>query len=568
MSTTQPRNSDSFIRTWDTYTQTFKKLKSLDVSSIENLTPLRIVLGGNANCEFLIPGLTVRLIDEGFNPTISNTAFDNWIADSFNGCQDADFWVIWLSGMGITKGMTGRFGLEIEALSAAASRLLEQGCSVVLILPEATTVEDDPFSIFAQWRHELIRELRTILPSSVILLSVEHLVMRMGMRQWSAPRYWEQAKIPCHPDAVTSVAIEVAITLARSIRPMVRAVIVDLDDTLWGGLVGEDGPEGLNVDIAGTGRSFLEMQQFLKDLTSRGIPLAVVSKNDPDQASRPFRELSEMILGLDDFVMFDASWNPKFEAIERFAHQLNIGIDSICFIDDSAQERNEALEMLPGLIVPDLPTNPVERVDFLHKSRLFTAPRSTTEDSLRVQFFQREQIPTTGDLSQYLTDLNMVMDVLRIDDTNFERVLVLLNKTNQFNLSLWRPSRRELHNFIGDPNNYFFAFRLTDRLGDAGITAVLLGTKDKAHLSICAWVVSCRVFSRGFEWAMIEHLNSWMTEQDVTEISLDYVEGPRNKMMLEVLREVGVNSSSKDDFKAPLSKQCLRIPTHFIRIKR
>ena len=552
---------------WDTYSESLKKLKTLDGRDKTNSTPLKIVLGGNANVDFLVPGLTAQLLNEGFNPSISKIVMDGWIQETFNGDREADAWVIWLSGMGVTQGGIGRFDIDVEELVAATNRILKNGCSVLIILPEPIALEDDPFSIFAKWRRGLVADIENRLPKAAILISIEHLVARIGMERWYASRYWEQAKIPCHPDAATLVGVEVGTTLSRLIRPIVKAVAVDLDDTLWGGLVGEVGPEGIDIDAAGTGRSFLALQTFLLDLTRSGIALAVVSKNDLDQAKRPFNELSEMILGLNDFVMFDASWEPKFNAIERLAKQLNIGVDSICFLDDSEQERSEAKAMIPSLIVPSLPINPSARVEYLTKSRLFMTPKYSEEDRLRIQFFHRDEIPVGTNLEDYLSNLNMEIDALPVIGNSFDRSLSLLHKTNQFNLSLWRPSRTELHNFASHENNYAFAFRLNDRLGDVGITSVLLASSHFDHLTVRAWVVSCRVFGRGFEWAIIDHLSKWLETRSIRTISFDYVEGPRNKMMTDVLANMGLNPNQLSNLAEQHKVENLVIPNHQIRVK-
>lgn len=562
-----PESHFSLNANWDTYSESLKNLKMLDGRDLENSTPLKIVLGGNANVDFLVPGLTMQLLNEGFNPSISKIVMNSWIQETFNGNQDADSWVIWLSGMGVTQGGIGRFDIDVEELVAATDRLLKSGCSVLIILPEPIALEDDPFSIFAKWRRGLISDLENRLSKDAILISIEHLVVRIGMERWCAPRYWEQAKIPCHPDAATLVGVEIGATLTRLIRPIVKAVAVDLDDTLWGGLVGEVGPEGLNIDAAGTGRSFLAMQRFLLDLTRCGIALAVVSKNEIEQAKRPFNELSEMILRLNDFVMFDATWEPKFNAIERLAKQLNIGVDSICFLDDSEQERSEAKAMIPSLIVPSLPVNPNARVEYLTKSRLFMTPKYSEEDRLRIQFFQRDEIPVGTNLESYLSNLNMEVEALPVVGNSFDRSLSLLHKTNQFNLSLWRPSRNELHNFASHENNYAFAFQLKDRLGDVGITSVLLADSHFDHLTVRAWVVSCRVFSRGFEWAIIDHLSKWLETRSIQTISFDYVEGPRNKMMTDVLAKMGLNSNNLSNFAEQHKVENLVIPNHQIRVK-
>jgi FkbH-like protein len=387
------------------------------------------------------------------------------------------------------------------------------------------------------------------------------------MGAWSAPRYWEQAKAPCHPDAATVVGVETAIVISRLFRPAVRAVVVDLDDTLWGGIVGEAGPEGLDLDPDGTGRAYLELQRLLLDLSARGIPIGVVSKNDESQARRPFVERPEMLLNLESFVRFDASWHPKFEAIGRFASQLNVGIDSVCFLDDSAKERDEARRMLPGLLVPELADAPSKRVEQLLRSRLFTAPVVSEEDRLRVDFFKRAQGPAPADLDEYLGGLDMHLAAVSIAQGNAERALSLLHKTNQFNLTLWRPAPTELDVLVVNPRSYAYTFRLRDRLGDAGIIAVLLASRHGSTARVEGWVMSCRVFGRGVEWAIADHFARWIHDTGVTRVEMPHAHGPRNSMVVEVLLSLGLLPEEPDDAVTAFSAVRLVPPHHHITVE-
>jgi FkbH-like protein len=551
-----------------TYQEACKLDRALVRGSNNGGTVLRLVLAGNANLDFLAPALRVGLAAEGFEAVVRSSAYGNWISETFEGSEAAsdDLWVVWMSGMGASRGMTERPDVDVASIGAAAQRLIDRGVKVVLIHPEPLLAEDDPFSPFVSWRRGIVDKLSETLPPAVVQLSVEHLVRRIGTVSWVATRYWEQAKAPCHPDAATAVGSELAAVIARMMRPAVRAVAVDLDDTMWGGLVGEVGPDGLDLDPDGTGRPFIELQRLLLDVIARGIPLAVVSKNDDEVARRPFVERPEMLLSLDSFVRFDASWRPKYEAITALAQQLNIGIDAICFLDDSAKERDEARRMLPGLIVPELSVVPAKRVEHLLRSKLFMTPVVSDEDRLRVEFFKRAAIPAPADLDEYLSSLGMTLDASRVDASNMDRTLSLLHKTNQFNLTLWRPSPAELAEFVADASNYAYTFRLKDSVGDAGIIAVLLAKAHVENVTFVGWVMSCRVFNRGVEWAVIEHLATWVDSHGSVPVAAPFTIGPRNALVADVLSNIGLHEGETMSDVKWFSADHLSLPKHHITI--
>lgn len=551
-----------------TYSEAVKLDKSLRGEGNAGRVALRIVLAGNANLDFLAPSLRVGLAGEGFEAVLRSSAYGNWISETFSDSEatNDDLWIIWLSGMGASRGMTERPEVDIANIGAAAQRLIARGVKVVFVHPEPLLVEDDPFSPFIAWRGGIAERLSTTLPPAVVQISIEHIVRRIGIDSWVATRYWEQAKAPCHPDAATAVGLELASVIARLLRPAVRAIAIDLDDTMWGGLVGEVGAEGLDLDPDGTGRPFIELQRLLLDITDRGIPLAVVSKNDADVARRPFAERTEMLLSLESFVRFDASWRPKYEAITDLAKQLNIGVDAICFLDDSPKERDEARRMLPSLIVPELPLLPSKRVEYLLRSKLFMTPKVSDEDLLRVEYFKRSAAPAPADLDAYISSLDITLDAMRLDSSNIDRSLSLLHKTNQFNLTLWRPAPAELVDFVNDPTNYAYVFRLKDNVGDAGIISVLLAKKSSSCMQLVGWVLSCRVFNRGVEWAVAEHFATWVDQCVRAPVVAPFSVGPRNAMIADVLTSIGLEQGEVNGSVTWFSCERLSPPKHHIKV--
>jgi FkbH-like protein len=432
----------------------------------------------------------------------------------------------------------------------------------------------DPFSDVARSLREARTQIEAALPERAVLAPVDGIVLRRGIDAWYAPRYWERTKAPAHPDAIAEVGVFLADVIARLHRPLVRGVVVDLDDTLWGGLVGEVGAAGLQLDPDGEGRAYLELQHYLLSLHDRGVAIGVVSKNDPDIARTPFHQRSEMTLRLDHLLSFDASWQPKAEGIARFASALNVAVDAVCFLDDSAIERDQARALLPGLIVPDLPDDPGLRVRHLVEQHLFLAPRVLESDRLRVEDL-RTRLQDRGDhtdVGEYLRGLDMVLDTSPIDASSFDRALALLHKTNQFNLTLHRPSAGGLQDHITAPGGFSATYRLGDRLGDSGIIGVILAhvaDRDVPTVIVDAWVLSCRAFQRGVEWAMAQHLAMWADAIGATAIEVPFVAGPRNAMVAGLPERLGLVPRDQQDAgesaKVWIGRR-LEIPNHHLRI--
>jgi len=526
---------------------------------------LKVLLAGTSNLDFLAPSIKYGLHQQGISSEVLLAPFGEWIPKTFEQ-QSADVWVIWISTLGISSGLTSRPEIDVDEISRAVDRVRATGAEVIVIPPEPTEADDDPFSKHHKWREALVEQLTDQLSEGTVVYPIDHLIRRIGITRWSDLRLWEHAKAPCHPDSITAVGLDVAQVIARMRNPLVKVVAVDLDDTLWGGLAGEVPPENLHLDPYGAGRPYIELQRFLLDLADDGTALAIVSKNDISVVERVFAERNELVLKLDHFVAVEASWEPKYLAIQKIASKLNVSVDSVCFLDDSKFERSEAKAMLPRLIVPELDANPRLRVSHLRRSRLFQKPRVLDDDRQRVAFYKRSMneidILTSSSVDDYLTSLEMRLIVQPITSQTFDRAVSLLHKTNQFNLSLWRPSSEELNSFLRQNENLAFTYKLSDRLGDAGIISVVLVESHGKEATIKGWVLSCRVFSRGVEWAILHHLLQKLAEYEISTCSFDYQVGQRNSLVADVLATIDSEPNTPINCGLLVST----LPSHYLEV--
>jgi FkbH-like protein len=524
------------------YAQAVAGSRELDGLIPEHAPRLEVIVGGNCNTDFMLEAMRVQgWVGSGMRIAARSTGFGAAIQLALSDDPPGDAWVLWFSAMGCSRGATARPTLDVHAIAAAVSRLLGAGKSVVVIPPEPLMLESDPASPFSAWRQDQRDRLIAAMPDGAVVMPTDEIRATIGVGRWHAPRYWAEAKCPCHPDGAAAVGAEAVALLCNALVPAVRALVVDLDDTLWGGRIGEVDAGDLALDPDGAGRAFLEMQRWVKDQAASGVPVGVVSKNDDDRARLPFAMREEMILSLDDIVMFSASWDAKHEAIRRFAQLVNVGIDAVCFIDDSPIERDEARAMLPGLIVPELPARPDARVPFLMGTRLFLRPPETAEDAVRTASVRRSVIALPGDtdVAAYLSSLGMELIVEPLGPANLQRAASLIQKTNQFNLNGVRVPPGEIAALASDERACALAFRLRDAVGDHGVIAVVLGREAGDIVELSTWVISCRVFNRGVEWAIVDHLLEWSRQRQLDGLLLGFQPTDRNAVVASVVEQVG-----------------------------
>ena len=284
-----------------------------------------------------------------------------------------------------------------------------------------------------------------------------------------------------------------------------KCLILDLDNTIWGGIIGDDGMEGIQVGYLGLGKIFTELQLWAKQLKQRGIILAICSKNTESIAMEPFQSHPDMVLHMDDIAVFVANWETKVDNIRHIQSILNIGFDSMVFVDNNPFEREIVKSAIPDITVPELPEDPAEYLIYLRSLNLFETAFFTEQDDQRTRQYQEEArrnavLQRFDNEMDFLANLQMVSEVKAFDEFGIPRVAQLSQRSNQFNLRTIRYTEADIKQLSADPNFYTISLSLKDRFGDHGLIGiVILKKQDDDTLFMDSWIMSCRVLKRGME---------------------------------------------------------------------
>ena len=354
-----------------------------------------------------------------------------------------------------------------------------------------------------------------------------------------------------------------------------KCLILDLDNTIWGGVVGDDGWENIQVGHGlGIGKTFTEFQQWVKKLKDRGIIIAVCSKNDADKAKEPFQKNPEMVLKLDDISVFIANWENKAKNIHTIQNILNIGYDSMVFLDDNPFERNIVRENVPGVTVPELPDDPGDYLEFLYSLNLFETASFSNADKDRTKQYQVEAKRATAataftNEADFLKSLNMVSEVKGFDKFNIPRVAQLSQRSNQFNLRTIRYTEDQILAIEQSDRYATFSFTLEDKFGDNGLIAVVIMNKlDQDTLFIDTWFMSCRVLKRGMENFTINTIVDYARSNGFKKIVGEYLPTAKNGMVREHYHNLGFKAvESKENVLWELSVDGYQYKESFIKVK-
>ncbi|MBC7475530.1 MAG: HAD-IIIC family phosphatase [Candidatus Sericytochromatia bacterium] len=335
--------------------------------------------------------------------------------------------------------------------------------------------------------------------------------------------------------------LDIIITIQGNTK---KCIILDLDDTLWGGVIGDDGINGIQIGELGVGKVFSDFQSWLKQLKNRGIILAVCSKNTEEIAKEPFNLHHEMILKLEDFAVFIANWEDKPNNIKKIQSILNIGFDSIIFIDDNPFERNIVKTMIPDICVPDLPTDPSMYLDFLKSLNLFETVSISLEDYLRNKSYQNEikrndMQSILGSIKNYLKNLDMVCINKPFEAFFIPRIAQLTQRSNQFNLRTIRYDQKDIEVIMQSDKYFTKYFTLNDKFGDYGLIGLVILKKDEHHLFIDTLIMSCRVLKRTMEEFIFNNIVSIAKKNNLNQIIGEYIPTNKNLIVKDFYKDFG-----------------------------
>jgi len=530
--------------------------------------PERLALLGSATMGHLVPAIRVGGLRRGLWIDIYENEFGQYwqeLTDPDSALHEfrPSTVLVALDAYHVAAGIDA--GLEAEAAAAAlddvAARLREVwrlardafGCKVIqqTVLPVHPPVLGSNEHRLAGSRAAFVARLNALLrpmadEAGVDLLALDERAARDGLAAWHNPTFWHHGKQEITPAAAPMYGELVARLLAAQQGRSAKCLVLDLDNTLWGGVVGDDGLEGIVIGQGSAGgEAYLAFQHYCRELARRGVILALCSKNDEANALEPFERHPEMALKRSDIAAFAINWSDKAGNIRAIAAELNIGLDALVFVDDNPFERNLVRQELPMVAVPEVGEDPVGFIAAIADAGYFEALAVTDEDRERTAQYHgnraREALRSSAtDLEGYLRGLEMRLVWRPFDRIGLTRTVQLINKSNQFNLTTRRYTEGEVLAVMDDPDAFGLQLRLIDRFGDNGVIAIVIGRRaGDRDLMIDTWLMSCRVLGRGVEEATLELVAGQATLLGARRLIGEYIPTKKNGMVKDHYAKLG-----------------------------
>lgn len=383
---------------------------------------------------------------------------------------------------------------------------------------------------------------------------IHYLSSCYGIQKWADPFYWHMYKYACAVPAIPELSFNLANLIKGIYGKNKKAFVLDLDNTLWGGIVGDDGPENIEIgQETPVGQLYAEFQQYVKAHKDLGILLTVNSKNEEENAlaglNRP-----DSVLKPEDFLVIKANWEPKDRNLVEIARELNIGTDSLVFVDDNPAERHIVSSQVPETAVPEI-GSPEQYISVLDRSGFFEVTSLSEDDLKRNEMYQnnmarQKQESSFSDYGEYLKSLEMKAEIDSFHPLYMARIAQLTNKSNQFNLTTRRCTQAELEEIAENPSCITLYGKLEDKFGDNGVVSVVFGHQDQEYperFHIDLWLMSCRVLKREMEYAMLDSLAEECQKRGIREIKGYYYPTAKNKMVKELFASFGFEKVKEDE---------------------
>jgi FkbH-like protein len=381
---------------------------------------------------------------------------------------------------------------------------------------------------------------------------INYLAARIGLEKWHDLGVWYSYKYALSYDAIPFLAHNLSNIIAAVYGLAKKCLVLDLDNTLWGGVIGDDGVQNIKIgNETALGEAHAGLQKYALDLKNRGVILAVCSKNEAENALEGFLH-PDSVLTKDDFTSFKANWDPKHLNIKQIAKEINIGIDSLVFLDDNPAEREIVSSQLPEVSVPDVGNNIENFASYLDRAGYFEPISLLVDDLQRAKFYEgnnkREELESKfSDYGEFLSSLQMVAEINHFSQVYLDRIAQLTNKTNQFNLTTKRYALTEMVALSEDSNAITLYGRLTDKFGDNGLITVVAGTIRDRDLHIDLWLMSCRVLKRDMEFAIFDRLVSDSIGKGLDKIVGYFYKTAKNGMVSKHYESLGFELVSEDE---------------------
>lgn len=571
---------------------TFNQLKLNLKKEIKNLTSVKLALIGDTATQFLATAIKGMGVERRYNIDLFEAEYnqvEHQFMDPTSDLNqfDADMIVVFQS--------THKLGEHHSMLTADQQATLADNrlnfvasicenpilANKKIIYFNYAEIEDTVFGSYANkvdtslsyQVRKLNYELMNLAQQydNLFICDIAGLQNKFGRDFMFASNVYVSTEMILSVDALPYVASRVMDIVAAIKGQFMKCLILDLDNTVWGGVVGDDGLEGIQLGHGlGIGKAFTEFQMWVKKLKQRGIIICVASKNDEDKAMEPFEKHPDMILHLDDIAVFQVNWETKVDNIRTIQSILNISFDSMVFLDDNPFERNMVRENIQGITVPELPEDPGEYLEYLYSLNLFETASYSNADKDRTKQYQVEAKrvslqKTFTDEANFLKSLKMVSTVSGFTKFNTPRVAQLSQRSNQFNLRTVRYTDADIETYANDPEVVDLSFTLEDKFGDNGLIAVVIMKKHNDALFVDTWFMSCRVLKRDMEKFTLNTMVEAAKKLGCKKIIGEYLPTLKNGIVKEHYDNLGFTKISEKvdgskryelDVAAYQSKEC------------
>jgi len=532
---------------------------------LKPLTPFRLGVVSNSTFGLVAPALVASALRHGIALEVIETAYDQAIQvaldpDSVLARERPDAVLVAIDVHGLPLSVSPGDAEAAQSAVAGAIGYLRTirdglaastGATVILqTVPRLPETLFGNFDLRLPGSHRWLidrfnRELVDGMDPADLLLDAAGVAETVGLDQWHDPVQRNMAKLP-FAQQMTPLYADHAGRLIGALRGKARrALVLDLDNTVWGGIIGDDGIDGILIGQGdATGEAHLAVQTGALALHGRGVVLTVSSKNTDEVARGPFREHPDMVLREEHFAAFQANWTDKATNIRTIAEALSLGLESFAFLDDNPAERMQVRDALPEVAVPELPDDPAWYLRTLMAGGYFEAVAFSEDDRKRAAFYRNnaERLnlqSSAGDMESYLQALRMTIEFNPFDDLGRARIAQLISKSNQFNLTTRRYSETEVSALQASPRHATLQIRLTDTFGDNGVISIIVLEKGEDAWEIDTWLMSCRVLGRRVEEAVLQEIMSMARAGGASRLIGRYIPTDRNAMVAGHYEKLG-----------------------------
>lgn len=554
-----------------------RKKKSIkkELLQKENFIEKNIAILGGSTTSEIRNILELFLLDSGIKPNFYESEYNKYFEDALFGSEalnifKPDIVYIHTSNINIItypninaneEEVNKLINNEIEKYKSIWSSLAKFDCAIIQNNFDYTLDRSlgnlDRYDIHGktyfidQLNQQFSKLARDI--KNLYINDINYLSSYIGLQKWFDKSLWHQAKYALSIDNIPELCFNISKIINSLFGKTKKCLILDLDNTCWGGVIGDDGLDCISIGTeTAISEAFTTFQKYVKELKNRGITLAVCSKNDFKNAKEGFSH-PDSILKFEDFTAFKANWDPKHINIQDIAKEINIGIDSLVFIDDNPVERDIVSSQVPSVAVPDVGSDVINFIEYIDRNGYFEPISLSVDDIYRNKYYEdnkkrNKDQSTFSSYDDFLISLEMTAEIKTFSDIYLDRITQLINKTNQFNLTTKRYTLGEIEN-IKNSDLYIKIYgKLIDKYGDNGLIAIIIGRIEENICHIDLWLMSCRVLKRDMEFAMLDELVNQCKLKGVLEIVGYYFKSPKNDMVSDLYEKFGfIKNETKDE---------------------